>query len=122
MFRYFKTQTLTDTFKPINGVKAHRLEVERLRHVDYPVIVLAVPGTVTVRLRGKVSSRAAVRVWCVRGTIDRDSRVTRAVKPLTGETLYRKVYLGQTIESAMAKYVVAINHPRASERIIALDG
>ena len=118
---YFKKLYSGNTFEVSQGAKPHRLEAGTLSKLRMAVIVMAVPGSVLVKHRGKRVRMPAIRVWCVEGQTHRIPGHPDQVKPKDGITLHCKVYLGSDVMDAMRKFVLAVNQTRAVERIVALE-
>lgn len=118
---YFKPQFSPSTFDVTHGATPHRLDTATLSELRMAVIVMALPGTVLAKCRGKRKRVPAVRVWCVEGQEHRMSGHMDALKPKDGTTLHSKVYLGTDIMVPMRDFILSINKTRAVERIVALE-
>lgn len=121
LFDYFKPQFTANTFEVNHGAIPNRLDTATLSELRMSVIVMALPGTVLVKLRGNRTRVPAVRVWCVEGQEHRMPGHIDVLKPKDGTTLHSKVYLGTDIMTSMRDFILAINKARAVERILALE-
>lgn len=110
----FRGKVIPGTFKSLGG-GAVRLEVEQLKHLRGPLVVIADLGTVDILRFGKTRTVPAVSVWCVSG-VKQQGRV----KATDSTPLYHGVFLTEYPRAAIKKFILAINKPNLADRVAAL--
>lgn len=114
MFDWWFRKVVPGSYRTLGGGSI-RLEVEELKHVRGALVVLAEAGVVTTTRFGREREEAAVNVWCVRAIRHRNK-----IKATASTPLYHGIFVTDDVRDAMKKFILAINKPNVSDRIVTL--